>query len=256
MRSTSAGSRPTSRQASSTLARSGCDAVRPVPDVVVPAVPGVGVGHRGAQHPRPVRADHQRRAGRPRAARQELAIAGLVPAAVEVDGAVAQERPDDRERLLEPVDPVVVRVAVGAELGLVPAGAEAEDEPAATQLVDRGGLLGEQGGVVEVRAGDERPELDPRRRGGDRGQERPRLPRAAGRPVLPAIEEVLADPDGVEPEVLDRAGHVEELGPADLALDLGELDADLERAGGRRRSSSKRSGPRRRRQADVACAAR
>ena len=190
------------------------------------------MGHRGAQHPRPVRADHQRRAAGPRAARQELAIAGLVPAAVEVDGAVAQERPDDRERLLEPVDPVVVRVAVGAELGLVPAGAEAEDEPAATHLVDRGGLLGEQGRVVEVRAGDQRPELDPRRRGGDRRQQRPRLPRAAGRPILPAIEEVLADPHGVEPEVLDRAGHVEELGPADLALDLGELDADLERAAG------------------------
>ena len=85
---------------------------------------------------------------------------------------------------------------------------------------------------MEVRAGDQRPELDPRRRGGDRGQQRPRLPRAASRPILPAIEEVLADPHGVEPEVLDRAGHVEELGPADLALDLGELDADLERAGG------------------------
>ena len=190
------------------------------------------MGHRGAEHPRAVRADHQRRAGRPRAARQELAVAHLVPASVEVDGAFAQERADDRERLLEAVDAVVVRVAVGAELGLVPARAEAEDEPAATQLVDRGGLLGEQRRVVEVGAGDERPELDPRRRGGDRGQQRPRLPRAASRPILPAIEEVLADPDGIEPEVLDRAGHVEELGPADFALDLGELDADFERAAG------------------------
>ena len=51
-----------------------------------------------------------------------------------------------------------------------------------------------------------------------------------GRAVRPAVEEVLADPDGVEAEVLDRAGHVEELRPADLALDLGQLDADLERA--------------------------
>ena len=56
-----------------------------------------------------------------------------------------------------------------------------------------------------------------------------------GGPVLPSIEQVLADPDRVEPEVLDGAGHVEELRPADLALDLGELDADLERAAGRRR---------------------
>ena len=38
-------------------------------------------------------------------------------------GALAQERPDDRERLLEAVDPMVEREAEGAELGLVPAGA-------------------------------------------------------------------------------------------------------------------------------------
>ena len=55
-------------------------------------------------------------------------------------------------------------------------------------------------------------------------------PRA--RPVLPAIEEVLADPDRVEAEVLDGPGHVEQLRPAHLALDLGELDADLERPAG------------------------
>ena len=50
-----------------------------------------------------------------------------------------------------------------------------------------------------------------------------------GGPVLPAVQQVLAEPDGVEPEVLDGPDHVEELRPADLALDLGELDADLER---------------------------
>ena len=53
-------------------------------------------------------------------------------------------------------------------------------------------------------------------------------PRAG--PVGPAVEEVLAEPDRVEAEVLDRPGHVEQLRPADLALDLGQLDADLERA--------------------------
>ena len=120
-------------------------------------------------------------------------------------------------------------IAEGAELGLVPARPEAQHEAAAAELVDRRGLLGEQRRVVEVRAGDERPELDPRRRGRDRRQQRPGLPRAAGRPVRPAVEEVLADPHRVEAQVLDRAGHVEQLGPADLALDLGELDADLER---------------------------
>jgi hypothetical protein len=41
---------------------------------------------------------------------------------------------------------------------------------------------------------------------------------------------MLADPDGVVPEVLGRPDHVEDLRPADLALDLWELDADLQRA--------------------------
>ena len=59
---------------------------------------------------------------------------------------------------------------------------------------------------------------------GDRRQHRPRLPRAARRAVGPAIEEVLAEPDRVVAEVLDGAGHVEELAPARLALHLGQLD--------------------------------
>ena len=105
------------------------------------------MGHRRAEHPRPDRADHQRRAVGSRAARQELAVARLVPAPVEVDGTVAQERPDDRERLLEPVDAVVVREAEGAELGLVPAGAEAEDEAAAADLVDRAACLASRAGL-------------------------------------------------------------------------------------------------------------
>ena len=67
-------------------------------------------------------------------------------------------------------------------------------------------------------------------------EQRPGLPRPARRPVRPAIEQVLADPDRIEPEILDRADHVEELGPAHLALDLGQLDADPERAAGGRGS--------------------
>src|SRR6185503_15805032 len=61
-----------------------------------------------------------------------------------------------------------------------------------------------------------------------------RLPRATGRAIGPAVEQVLTDPDRVEPEVLDRLDHVEQLGPADLALDLRELDANLERPAVRR----------------------
>jgi hypothetical protein len=41
---------------------------------------------------------------------------------------------------------------------------------------------------------------------------------------------MLADPHGVEAEILDGADHVKELRPADVSLDLRELDTDLERA--------------------------
>ena len=122
--------------------------------------------------------------------------------------------------------------AVRPELWLVPARSEAEHEPAAAQLVDGRGLFCEQGWIVEGRAGDERPELDTRGRSRDRSEHRPGFPWPAGSAVLVAVEEVFADPDGVEPEILDRAGHVEEFGPAHVPLDLGELDADLDRAVG------------------------
>ena len=183
-----------------------------------------------AEHPRTLRADQQRRTAGARRSRQELAVAGLVEPAVEVDGALAKQRPDDRERLLEAVDAVVEREAEGAKLGLVPAGAEPEHEATAADLVDRGGLLGQQRRVVEVRARHERPELDPGGDGGDGAHQRPCLPRPARIAVGPAIEEVLAEPDRVEAEVLDGPHQVEQLRPANLALDLGQLDPDLDRS--------------------------
>src|SRR6185503_13518746 len=81
---------------------------------------------------------------------------------------------------------------------------------------------------------DEGPELDPAGHGGDGAHEGPRLPGPARVAVGPAVQEVLAQPDRVEAEVLDGPDEVEQLRPADLALDLGELDADLDRALGHR----------------------
>ncbi len=228
VRSTSAGSRPTSRQASSTRSRRRTTPATSLPVSLYQAFheSAWAMVARSIRGPiEPIISGGP--AGRgPRGRSSQSRTWYQLP--VEVDGTVAQERPDDRERLLEPVDAVVVRVAEGAELRLVPARAQAEDEPPAADLVDRGGLLGQQRGVVEVRAGDQWPELDAGRRGRDRRQQRPCLPRPTGRPVGPAVQQVLADPDRIEAEILDRADHVEQLGPADLALDFGELDADLE----------------------------
>src|SRR5204862_6539215 len=122
--------------------------------------PGVGVWHRDPQHPPPVGADQQRRPARPRSW-QQLAVACLVEAPVEVDRAVPEQRPDDRERLVETGDPLLEREAEGPELDVVPARAEPEDEAATRDLVDRRRLLREQGGIVEAGAGDERSDRDP-----------------------------------------------------------------------------------------------
>src|SRR4029079_11651879 len=101
---------------------------------------------------------------------------------------------DDREGFLEPVDSMIERDPERPELGLVPAGAEAEDRRPRVYLVDRVGALGEDGRVVERRAGDERPQLDPAGRGGDAGEHGPRLPGAPRGALAPALEGALAAP--------------------------------------------------------------
>ena len=106
-------------------------------------------GSVSGEHPRAGRADEQRRAAGARGPRQQLRVARGVELALEVDVPVAQQRPDDRERLLEPADAVVEGRAEGGELDRVPAGADAQHEPAAGDLVDGRGLLGEHERRVE-----------------------------------------------------------------------------------------------------------
>ena len=109
------------------------------------------------------------------------------------------------------------------ELGLVPAGAEAEDEPAAADSSTVAACLASSAGLwkfVHATSGPSSIRCVTRR--WPRGASRP--PTVRGPADRPAVEEVLAEPDRVEAELLDRARHVEELRPADLALDLGQLE--------------------------------
>ena len=113
VRSIAAGSRPTSRHASSTTSRSGAmpAGVLPMSAYHVFQASTYGSAIRSIRGPlEPMSSGGPPGRG---AARQELAVAGLVVAPVEVDRALAQERPDDRERLLEAVHAVVVREAEG-----------------------------------------------------------------------------------------------------------------------------------------------
>ena len=87
-------------------------------------------------------------------------------------------------------------------------------------------LLGKECRIMEVGARNQGPELDARGRCRDRPHQGPGLPRAARFSIRPAIEQVFADPERVEPGVLDRSNHVEDLGPADVTLDLRELNAN------------------------------
>src|SRR6266511_3189250 len=93
----------------------------PVPS----GVPGVGIARREAEHPRRFRCDQDRdwtvRGG------EQHGVAHVVEAPIEADTFSSQERRNYPERLLEPADAVVGRVAEGVVLGVVPAGAEAKD---------------------------------------------------------------------------------------------------------------------------------
>ncbi len=63
------------------------------------------------------------------------------------------------------------------------------------------------------------------------GEDGPHLPWTARWLAIVAVEQVVAGPDRVEPDALRQERHLAQLRPAHLALDLGKLDADLDRGG-------------------------
>src|SRR5205814_3206956 len=97
---------------------------------------------------------------------------------------------------------MVVREAERPIFRVVPPGAESEHDPPAGDLVDGDRHLREQARVAEGDAGDQLSELDPARRCREGGEQRPRLVDVLGRLVVPSGPEVIAYPDGVEPDLL------------------------------------------------------
>ena len=122
----------------------------------------------------------------------------LVVPALERHALAAEQPADDRERLLEARHRPVERDAERAELRLVPAGADAEDEATAGDLVDRRGHARDESGRMERRRRDQRPQPHALGRRGERGERRPHVPRAALRPAVAAVEHVVAEPQRVE----------------------------------------------------------
>src|SRR5919198_1546430 len=143
---------------------------------------------------------------------------------------------------------MVVRNPERVELGPVPAGPDAQDEPAAADLVDGRGHLREDAWPMEVQARDEGAQADALGGSGERCQERPGIPGTTFGPPVAPIEVVVADPDRVEARFLGGPRHPAVLRPPDLAFDLGQLDADPDRwrhggsLGGRRIAPFNRGG--------------
>ena len=188
---------------------------------------------RGGEEPRTGRPDHER--DRTCGTRQEDGVLDLVVAPRVADALAADEPADDLERLLEAGHAIVVRDPEGTKLGLVPARAHAEREATLRDLVDRRRHARDQPGRVEGQRGDERPEPHALGRCGERSERRPHVPRPALGAAVAAVEHVVADPDRVEAAAFSCQRDRAQLGPAHLALDLGQLDADTHAASRRRR---------------------
>lgn len=103
--------------------------------------------------------------------------------------------------------------AKGPVLGLVPAGAQPQDQPPPADLVHGMGHLGQQGRVTEGIAGHQGAQLHPLRGSRQRRKHAPALPDAGGLAGLEAVEQVVVDPDRIETQLLGQARQ---------ALDLGE----------------------------------
>jgi hypothetical protein len=110
-----------------------------------------------------------------------------------------------RSASLEPIDAAILRKAERVVLGVVPPGAEAEDQPSAAHLVGRGGHLGDERRAAEARAEHERADLDAFGRGRDRADDGPRLQLAVDRSIGGFVEEVVVHPHGVETMRLGRS---------------------------------------------------
>ena len=166
-------------------------------------VPLVGVAGDELKHAWLLAGDQDGGSALPNGERPKLRVGRMVVRARVGHPTVAQQGHHDLEPFVEPRDAMVEGIAEGVEFRLVPAAAEAENEPAAADLVQFGGHLGGEGGVTEGKREHQRSNLDTRRHGGDRGEHGPALV-DAGRLSFVAEDEVVGTPHRVEPVLLGR----------------------------------------------------
>jgi hypothetical protein len=133
------------------------------------------------EEPLPVPTDHQRNA--PGRAREQHGVLEPDERTREADPVAGEQASHELERLREARNPTVERKPERSELRLVPAGADAEDEPAAGDLVHRRRRSRQHPRSVERGRCAERPQPHPRRHRRQRRELRPPVP---GRPLRQA----------------------------------------------------------------------
>src|SRR6266545_1253834 len=158
-----------------------------------------------------VAAEQQRRVGTLHRLGVEAGRRDLVEAAVELDHVLGPQGPQRRDELLGPRAALLHGNPDRLELLAHPAEAEAHVEPAARDRVERGELLGEQGGREERQVRDREAEADPAGLPGEVGQRDDRVVDAAvdgraGARVRPCRDEqALEGPDRPVAELLGAA---------------------------------------------------
>ena len=133
----------------------------------------VGFPGGDREDPAPTAADEDRRVRPLRRLRLAVVVRDRVVRALERERAVAHRALDDGDGFFQPVDAharAVVRNARAAVVGLHPAGADADVDPAVAQHVHRRQLLRQDDGVLVVVVEDERADAQRRRGGGRRGE--------------------------------------------------------------------------------------
>ena len=156
------------------------------------------------------------RALRPRAARDDLGVVGVVELAFVGDRSLAQQTRHDLHRLGVAGDGPFGRVAEGSPRGIAlrHPRSEAQDQPAAADLVERHRHLGQQGRVPEAGARDVRPDANAGRGLGCRGKDRPALPEAEPLAAGQLAPEMVGHPDRVDAHRLGLERDAAYLRPA------------------------------------------
>ena len=203
--------------------------------IVTVGVPDIGpLGDDAKRALLAAAADRQREAGLhgrrvvTRAVRPE-------PVAIDRDGRAVEQAAADRRGLAEPIEPTADRRELEPERGMLPlepAGAETEDSPSASGVVQRGRHLHEQARVSIRGTRDEAAHPRTARDAGPPEQRRPALedrPLQAAQlpgPARPHLrQQMVVAPQLVEAERIDLAAHRHQLVPGhELAPDL-EADA-------------------------------